>query len=99
MFINLANIKINNKLFFIISTILICIIYSLIYWSLGNTEHFNIQNSIQNNLTYIDALYFSFTTHITLGYGDITAKSQFMRSIVISHVILIILSLTYANLV
>ena len=86
-------------LLFIISTILICIIYSLIYWSLGNTEHFNIQNTTQNNLTYIDALYFSFTTHITLGYGDITAKSQLMRGIVISHVILIILSLTYANLV
>lgn len=98
MILNLAGININNKLSFVFITISICIIYGIIYWYFGSHENFHFIDPDHPHLTPLDALYFAFTTHSTLGYGDITPKSQFMRTISISHTIMIILTLTYANL-
>ena len=98
MILNLAGIRINNKLSFIIITIGICLIYAMIYWHYGTHEHFHFTDPDHRELTPIDALYFALTTHATLGYGDISPRSQFMRGISISHACMIILTLVYANL-
>ena len=44
-------------------------------------------------LTHIDALYFDLTTFSTVGYGDITAKSQLARVLVSAQLTLDILLL------
>ena len=52
----------------------------------------------QKQLSYIDALYFTIGTHTTVGFGDITAHSQCVRSIIIIQLIILILQLATANL-
>jgi hypothetical protein len=104
MFLNIANLKVNNKIEFILLILLVCIMYGYIYWIFGTCEHFNfvvnntIENSSKQYLTFLDALYFAFNTHTTIGYGDITPKSQLLRFISITHTILIIVLLVYSNL-
>lgn len=98
MILNLAGIRINNKLSFIIITLGICLIYAMIYFHYGNHEHFHFTDPNHQELTPIDAIYFALTTHATLGYGDISPKSQLMRGVSISHAFMIILTLAYANL-
>jgi len=59
----------------------------------GSNEHFVFISSNFNNvkhLTLIDSIYFSFITHSTLGYGDISVKSSLMRCIVIIHILFMI---------
>ena len=99
MFLNLANLKVNKKIGFILATVLLCVVYGCIYWFFGTREHFNFVSSDQtsNMLTFIDALYFAFTTNATIGYGDITPKSQLLRFIAITNTISIIVLLVYSN--
>ena len=52
----------------------------------------------QKQLSYIDALYFTIGTHTTVGFGDITARSECTRSLVIIQLIILILQLACANL-
>lgn len=99
MILTLAGIKLNNRISFLVITISICIVYSLIYWSYGTNENFHIMDSNKSQLTFLDALYFGFTTHITLGYGDISPKSAIVRLISISHTIVIMVSIAFASLV
>lgn len=42
-------------------------------------------NSFNKELTFSDAIYFSFITHTTVGYGDIVPVSDVARSLVILH--------------
>ena len=99
MFLNLVNLKVNNKIGFIVLTLLMCVAYGCIYWIFGTRKHFNFvsSNTTSNHLTFIDALYFAFTTNTTIGYGDITPKSQLLRFIAITHTISIIVLLVYSN--
>ena len=97
MFLNLANLKVNNKIGFILMTILLCVVYGCIYWMFGTREHFNFITTSSTHLTFIDALYFAFTTNTTIGYGDITPKSQFMRFITITNAISIMVLFVYSN--
>jgi len=91
---HLSLFKSDNKIIFLIETLTISIIYALIYWYMGTTEHFNFNNSPEQKfMTLTDAFYFCLTSHTTIGFGDITAKSQLMRMIVISHSLFIILLL------
>ena len=99
---------------FIIITSIIIFVFSIIYWLLGTQHHFNFSNSNSNSssnnnlliascitqkqLSYIDALYFTIGTHTTVGFGDITAHSQCVRSIIIIQLIILILQLATANL-
>lgn len=99
MFLNLANLKVNSKILFILVTICLCVVYGCIYWLFGTHDHFNFTSSStsSNYLTFIDALYFAFTTNTTIGYGDITPKSQLLRFITITHTIAIVILLVYSN--
>jgi hypothetical protein len=58
---------------------LFLLLFSTFYFELAHTDH----ASFGQPLTRTDALYFTVTTFATVGYGDITAKSQGARVIVI----------------
>ena len=81
--------------YFLIQFLLI-LIFSCIYWSLGSPENFDFISDNKNlNLSYLDALYFTLATQTTVGYGDITPKSQKLRGIVIIQIILLISFIIY----
>ena len=85
-----------NKLTYIYVNLLLIFIFSIIYWYYGTPEHltFGPQFSYNDNISYLSALYFTCTTHSTVGYGDITPKSKFMQTIIIIHLIILILNLS-----
>ena len=86
----LSVLKLNEKkIQFLAINILFIIGFSLIYWIWGTPEHFKSQFSA-SYLSSLDALYFSFVTHCTLGYGDIVPISAGMRFITILHTIVMI---------
>ena len=58
---------------------LFLLLYSTAYFLIGNAS----PSSFSQHLTRTDALYFTVTTFATVGYGDITAKSEGTRVIVI----------------
>ncbi len=65
--------------------VVILIIFGLIYSTLDFTKHFNCPDKKPNALT---SLYFTVTAHTTTGYGDITAKTNTARALVMTHMLL-----------
>jgi voltage-gated potassium channel len=87
----------NIKLKYLFTNIIIVVLFALIYWIFGSKEHFqNISMPKKPNLSFLDALYFSFTTNCTLGYGDIVPISDAMKIVSIIHTLFMI---TYLFLV
>ena len=85
------NLKILTNYFFKI--IIILILFTLIYMNL-NYKHWNgITKKNDNTLIkkILNRLYFSANTLSSVGYGDITAKSNINRIITIIYNVLIIL--------
>lgn len=94
----LSILKLNDKkIQFLAINILFIIGFALIYWIWGTPENFKSQFSAPY-LSSLDALYFSFTTHCTIGYGDIVPISQNMRFITILHTISMISYIFLAGL-
>jgi len=96
-------LKKNKKVRFLVLALLIILCFTIIYWLLGSSSNFNFANNKLNdfndaNLTFLDALYFAMGTHTTIGFGDITAKSQMMRGIVSIQIMLLIIQISFANL-
>ena len=94
-FVNLFNLN-KNKFSFYKLYFLVLISFTLIYWLLGTSENFNfdkVANNNSDNLTFINALYFSFITQSTTGYGDITPKTKLTRIIVMCQLICLVLYL------
>jgi uncharacterized membrane protein len=86
----LSILKLNEKkIQFLTINLLFISAFALIYWIWGTPEHFKSQFSAPY-LSGLDALYFSFVTHSTLGYGDIVPISPSMRFITILHTIVMI---------
>lgn len=86
----LSILKLNDrKIQFLVVNILFILAFALIYWIWGTPEHFKSLYSAPY-LTGLDALYLSFVTHCTLGYGDIVPISPGMRFITIIHIIVMI---------
>lgn len=86
----------NHKLKYILSNFIVIFIFSLIYWYFGTNEHLSFNNKDNNlkNISYISALYFSFTTNSTVSYGDIAPKSKFMQSLIMLHISLLIINIS-----
>jgi hypothetical protein len=77
----------NKKLSFLLINFVSIIIFTFIYWYLGTKEHFKfVTESNDSNLDFIDALYYSTTSHCTLGFGDIAPKSKLTRLLTIVQV-------------
>lgn len=87
----------DNKIAFITINMLFILLFAIIYWIWGTPEHFKSLYSAPY-LTCLDALYFSFTTHCTLGFGDIVPISPNMRFITILHTITMLSYLFLASL-
>ena len=86
-----------NKYYFILFYALIVITFALIYWFLGTSEHlyFDKETNDQSsdNITLLNAFYFSIVTQSTTGYGDILPKSKFMRCMTILQLCLTVVAL------
>jgi len=90
MLVLLSALKLNTrKIQFLAVNILFILGFALIYWIWGTPEHFKSLFSAPY-LSSLDALYFSFVTHCTLGYGDIVPISPSMRFITILHIVVMI---------
>lgn len=73
---------------------ILIVIFALIYWLLGTSEHLNFNkedNDNSNNISLLNALYFSMITQTTTGYGDITPKSKLMRIITFIQLALLVI--------
>ena len=98
-FVLMYNIfKLNkNKLIYIYVNLLLILVFSVVYWYYGTSDNltFNPQFAdSENNICFLSALYFSCTTHSTVGFGDITPKSRFMQKLVSIHLTILILNLS-----
>lgn len=94
-FVNLFNLN-KNKFSFYKLYFLELIFFAIIYWLLGTSENINFDKALNNNsdsLTFLNALYFSFITQSTIGYGDISPKTKLMRIIVMCQLTCLVLYL------
>ena len=85
-------LKLKNILLKIISIqIFIIILFSLIYYFIGN-DNFILNysnNNINNKFNYFDYLYFSVVTSSTTGYGDIIPSTKLARILVTTQILLV----------
>ncbi len=51
-------------------------------------------NGLNEKSTYLDCFYFSFTTFSTVGYGDISPKTDLTKIIVMSQQVVLLLDIT-----
>ena len=78
----------SNKIQFIALYTLFIFIFAMIYWYFGSSEHFSFKESANSNqITFLDAIYYSTVSQTSTGFGDITAKSKFMRTITICQLL------------
>jgi hypothetical protein len=73
------------KTYLVLYHIIIYIIFSLIYIQLDETHFIGVKKK-----SIHDKLYFSATTHTTVGYGDISPKSRLCRNITMLHSFLVL---------
>ena len=85
-------VKLNtNKLAYLIINLIFILLFAIIYWIFGTPDHFKVLSiPTQKYLSLLDSIYLSFTTHCTLGYGDIVPVSNGMKLITIIHTIIMI---------
>lgn len=60
---------------------LIIIIFSIIYYFLGENNFYNMNNS------YLDSIYFSLVTSTTVGYGDIVPRTDLAKFVVMCQLV------------
>jgi hypothetical protein len=74
------------------AVIILIIIFSLIFYYLfGNKSNWNINcesKNIDENVSLTDMFYFSTITSFTIGYGDITPKTDPVKYLVILKILL-----------
>tara|TARA_B100000927_G_scaffold48074_1_gene35031 strand:- start:62 stop:382 length:321 start_codon:yes stop_codon:yes gene_type:complete len=96
---NLAN-KLNRKNIHHIKNVLVInslfiFIFACIYYMYGDGDNFNLPSYYGENgkMNFIDCVYFSGITHLTVGYGDIAGKSSFIKLVIICQLFIMILLL------
>ena len=75
---------------FPITHFIIIFCFAFFYYILKGNDNFN---GLDETSTFIDALYFSFTTQSTVGYGDISPKSKFAKILVMIQQTIVLLEL------
>ena len=75
----------------LIINLIICIIFSIIYYVIKSEDNFI---GLNDNSTFVDCLYFSLTTASSVGYGDISPKSQLARVFVMFQQICVVINLS-----
>ena len=93
----LLYLKKHRKIRYIVISIILIFLFTIIYWSLGTNDNFSF-NTSQTEVSFLDALYFTLVTQTTIGYGDISPKSQLMRFITVCHIISLIITIIFFNL-
>jgi len=66
--------------------ILVAAIYAKIYY-----QYRDQFNGLSDDSSFLDCFYFSFTTFSTVGYGDISPKSDLTKLMVLSQQIILLL--------
>lgn len=85
------HIKLNTMVLYILCVI----IFALVYKYAMTVDDFNWPEAdTTRKRTFLDYVYFSSTTLATVGYGDITPKSQRCRALVIAQQSLSVFILT-----
>ena len=89
----IKNFFISKKLLLKIISIqiFIIILFSLIYYFIGN-DNFILNysnNNIINKFNFFDYLYFSVVTSSTTGYGDIIPSTKLARILVTTQILLV----------
>ena len=85
------NNRIENLL---INHIIVIAVFFTIYfchYKYDKQKHFIVTNNETTLDNWVDILYFTTTTHTTVGFGDIIPKSKQMKLFVILHHIIIVL--------
>lgn len=82
-----------SKIQFLLINISVIFIFALIYKKYGNKNHFIFIDKKQNDMNFIDALYFSANTYITIGNNDIHAKTNFMKKIIMCQLLILLISI------
>ena len=89
----------STKIGYLVVNLIFILVFSVIYWIFGTSEHFTVLSApTKKKLSFIDALYLSFITHCTLGYGDIVPISDSMKIVIIIHIIFMISYLLLVSL-
>ena len=83
------------NIFFV--NLILCIVFSVIYKFVFVMDPENSFNGLDKDSNFIDFFYFATTTTSTIGYGDISPKSNIARAVIIIHQLLVMMNL--ANLV
>ncbi len=78
-------------IYVIILQITVILLFALLYYGIRANNNFN---GLTKTSSFLDCLYFSTTTASSVGYGDITPKSQRARGLVVIQQILILLNLS-----
>ena len=68
------------------------LIFAFIYFSLKGEEHFV---GLGSDATFMDCIYFAMTTSSTVGYGDISPKSQTARFLVMVHQFIVLMEIIF----
>lgn len=74
----------NYKLHFILTNLTILFAFAIVYTLLPK-KTFNVEKQ----LSFVEALYFSTTTHTTVGFGDIYPVTTSGRLFIMLHALLI----------
>ena len=61
---------------------MIQLLFAMIYYNIRGNNNFN---GLDEESTFIDCLYFSFTTGSSVGYGDISPRSKYARILSMMH--------------
>lgn len=65
-------------------------IFGTLYYILGvyDKTSFTINHRANRNMTFFEAIYFSFITQSTIGYGDFSPNTSIAKIVVILHIII-----------
>ena len=72
--------------------LIIAVIFSVIYYSMKTDDNFN---GLDSSSTFVDCLYFSLTTASSVGYGDISPKSQSAKILVMIQQLCVVINLSH----